>query len=49
MPEIKCMVEECKYNDGRHCSASQVDVCSCGCSHVTCANETACETFVSRK
>ncbi|MEG1537572.1 MAG: DUF1540 domain-containing protein [Clostridiales bacterium] len=48
MPDIKCMVEECKYNNACHCDAHQVAVCSCGCSNVTSSSDTACDTFSSR-
>lgn len=45
MSKVKCMVEECVYNDSYYCDASEIEVCSCGTNHVNCADETACRTF----
>jgi len=43
--KITCKVEECCYNKSSACEADEVEVCSCGCAHVTDASETACRTF----
>jgi hypothetical protein len=48
MAKIKCLVEECKYNNSCYCSAREVEVRSNGCSAVSCPDETACETFESK-
>ena len=45
MSKIKCLVEECKYNNNCNCDASAIEVRSCGCKAVSCPDETACETF----
>ena len=42
--KIKCLVEECKYNDSYFCGAHEIEVRSCT-SHVNTPDETACETF----
>lgn len=45
---IKCLVEECKYNQQKYCNANSIEVVSS--SHpVNCADHTACGTFESTK
>lgn len=48
MSKIKCLVEECKYNNNCNCDANAIEVRSCGCKAVSCPDETACETFEHR-
>lgn len=48
MAKIKCLVEECKYNNSCYCNAKEIEVRSNGCSAVSCPDETACETFESK-
>lgn len=48
MTNIKCMVEECKYNQSTHCNANGIEVRSCGTTQVKNATETACETFTTQ-
>ncbi len=45
MTKIKCLVEECKFNNSYACAANQVEVRSCGTTQVCNATETACQTF----
>ena len=45
MAEIKCMVEECKYNSDYYCNASTIQVRSDGVTNVASSSQTACETF----
>lgn len=49
MTEIKCVVEECKYNKAKECHADKIEVRSSGDHHVKTSDGTACETFVSLK
>ncbi len=45
MSEIKCTVEECKYNRERFCDASRIEVVSCGAGCVKSSDQTECRTF----
>ena len=45
MSKIKCMVEECHYNDTCICNADEIEVCSCGSNNVKCDDQTKCHTF----
>ena len=45
MTEIKCLVEECKYNNDYYCQANEIEVRSNGTTNVNRPDETACETF----
>lgn len=46
MPEgIKCVVEECQYNQNRLCQADSIEVCSSGDKMVETTDGTACSTF----
>ena len=49
MTNIKCMVEECKYNDNYFCEAGEICIKSCDGRRVNCCEQTACETFDKRK
>jgi len=43
---IKCMVEECAYNDNYLCNAEEIEVRSSGKNRVVNSTDgTACETF----
>lgn len=45
MTDVKCLVEECKYNQSYYCNAKGIEVRSNGATQVKSASETACETF----
>lgn len=45
MPELKCTVTTCKYNDDRLC---HLDVIEVGGSNATVSHETSCNSFVKR-
>lgn len=45
MTDIKCLVEECKYNKSSNCHANEIEVRSSNTLQPSCADETACETF----
>lgn len=45
MTNIKCLVEECKYNSNYYCDANAIEVRSNGTTQVNKASQTACETF----
>jgi len=45
MGEIKCVVEECKYNQNQKCHAAAIEVRSSGDMSVETSDGTACETF----
>lgn len=45
MSEIKCVVEECKYNNNKVCQAQGIEVRSSGDMSVETSDGTACETF----
>lgn len=47
MTEIKCLVEECKYNNSYYCDANEIEVRSNGTTKVTAPTQTACETFAN--
>lgn len=43
--EIKCVVEECAYNQNKLCHADSIEVRSSGDMSVATSDGTACETF----
>jgi len=43
--EIKCVVEECTYNQSKMCNADSVEVRSSGDKKVETTDGTACNTF----
>lgn len=43
--EIKCVVEECTYNQGQMCHADSIEVRSSGDKKVETTDGTACNTF----
>lgn len=43
--EIKCVVEECAYNQDKLCHADTIEVRSSGDKNVLSSDGTACETF----
>ena len=45
MTKIKCVVEECVYNDHDACNASAINVASTGSKKVDTCDCTACKTF----
>jgi uncharacterized membrane protein len=45
MTEIKCTVEECKFNKDFKCYAQGIEVRSSGDMDVETSDGTACETF----
>lgn len=45
MSNVKCLVEECKYNNCFYCNANEIEVRSSGTASVYNPDETACETF----
>ena len=45
MAKIKCVVEECVYNDHEACNASVITVSSTGNKEVDTCEGTACKTF----
>ncbi|MCR6544120.1 DUF1540 domain-containing protein [Dehalobacterium formicoaceticum] len=49
MGQIKCVVEECKYNQGQKCQAGEIEVRSSGTMSVLNSEGTACETFAPRE
>lgn len=42
---IKCVVEECAYNQNKLCNAEEIEVRSSGDMSVNTSDGTACETF----
>ena len=42
---IVCDATNCVYNDDKACHANQVKV---GCASACCADDTACDTFMSK-
>jgi hypothetical protein len=44
--DIKCKVEECRYNKKQKCHADGIEVCSSGDMVVNTSDGTACETFM---
>ena len=48
MSRVKCLVEECHYNDSNLCDASEIEVVSCGSSDVKRSDQTECRTFRTR-
>ncbi|MGN1350751.1 MAG: DUF1540 domain-containing protein [Anaerovoracaceae bacterium] len=47
---VKCNVDECKYNESDHCTAETIKVASQAGLMSTCCNasETECSTFKKR-
>ncbi len=45
MPEIKCVVEECAFQNNMLCHADNIEVRSSGDQQVKTSDGTACETF----
>ena len=45
MTKIKCLVEECVYNDHEACNASVINVTSIGDKVVESYDKTSCKTF----
>lgn len=45
MSKVKCMVEECHYNDSYLCDAGEIEVRSCGTTSVQQPEQTECRTF----
>ncbi|MGI6066105.1 MAG: DUF1540 domain-containing protein [Bacillota bacterium] len=45
MSNIKCLVEECKFNKNRKCQAESIEVRSNGSMSVDNSEGTACDTF----
>ena len=43
--EIKCVVEECHFNENMVCNAEGIEVCSSGDKNVETSDGTACSTF----
>lgn len=43
--EIKCVVEECHYNQEKMCHADSIEVASSGDMKVETTDGTACNTF----
>ena len=48
MKNLKCMCEECHYNENHECCADNVEVRSNGDNKVNSAAGTCCNTFKSR-
>jgi len=50
MPKaVRCVVEECVYNDGQHCGADSILIKSDGNEIVGTPRGTSCDTFAYRK
>ncbi|WP_148133044.1 DUF1540 domain-containing protein [Candidatus Formimonas warabiya] len=49
MGNVKCVVEECKYNKNHLCHAGGIEVRSSGDMSVETSDGTACETFAPRE
>lgn len=45
MGEIKCLVEECRYNRNQICQAGGIEVASSGDMKVSSSPGTQCSTF----
>lgn len=45
MSGIKCVVEECHFNDSNYCQADAIEVSSSGDRQVNTSDGTACQTF----
>lgn len=45
MPDIKCMVTECKFNTDVVCHAPMIEVTRNNIEHASKSDETKCETF----
>ena len=50
MPEVmKCMCEECHYNENHECHADGIEVKSSGDMSVQTSDGTCCNTFMPKK
>lgn len=47
--EVKCVVEECVYNQNKLCQADEIEVRSSGDMAVSTSDGTACETFKNQE
>ncbi|MFZ5899418.1 MAG: DUF1540 domain-containing protein [Bacillota bacterium] len=45
MPEIKCTVTECEYNQNVKCDAPMIQVARNHTSQASASDQTQCETF----
>lgn len=47
---IKCLAENCLYNENRKCELSAIEVQPCHCSDAecSCAKDTCCDSFQCR-
>mgnify|MGYP003732586617 CR=1 FL=1 len=48
MPEIKCSVTECKWNNAVECHAPMIQVDRNGANSAANSDQTKCETFVEK-
>lgn len=48
MDGIKCMCEECTFNDNKRCKAKSIEVRSSGDKKVLTSDGTCCDTFKSQ-
>lgn len=48
MSDIKCMCEECTYNEEKKCGADSIEVKSNGDRKVESSTQTRCSTFEPR-
>jgi hypothetical protein len=48
MPEIKCTVTECEYNENVKCGAPMIQVDRNGASKALKSDNTKCETFKNK-
>lgn len=46
---IRCMIEECAYNQQKSCTANNIEVRSSGSMSVSTSEATCCETFVPKQ
>lgn len=47
--KIKCVVENCAYNEDYQCNASGIEVNAMGDSLALSADGTSCKTFMKKK
>jgi len=45
VPDIKCNVTECQYNQNIKCAAPMIQVDRNGAAHAANSDQTKCETF----
>lgn len=48
LAKIRCVVEECLFNEDHICQAEEIEVRSSGTMSVINSEGTACETFIPR-